>query len=510
MSVLTFFNNFTVSKTDTMKKLLFPLFFFWINILVAQNYQNICAPGITFYRSPDNYFMAFRSDSVVPAGVGDTLFFSYRAIRTITDTGCLDTTSGSILGRKIYKTQSGWFYLFNRNNDTVKINTQATLNQSWRFCPLTVNGYLEAKVTAVITDSVLGAPDAVKVITLQAKDAGNNNIAHPLNQKFIRLSQHWGLSRMLDVFSVPDDTTFYTLAGKSVPAVGIQNLTWPEIYDYHVGDEFHFTGWATTAGWKTIMKVLTRTDYGSDSVNYTLEHCQQLMSATYPNYSTVHDTIALTFSFLENSQNTWLSSLPGEFIRDGYYADEYWFSTQYFPERRQKGISWSGFQFTQAWNGGDTCWRAGNVYNWTISKGNYTEGLGRTRSYWYQADPPNYAQMEENLVYYKKGMISWGTPITTNCFTLLSTESKKAEVQTWIKVVPNPAETEVQVTLHGFNPDDSWNFTLYTYSGIKVLSGKASSNQFTLNRDGHASGLYILTISDRDGAIKGRTRIIYK
>ena len=117
--------------------------------------------------------MAFRSDSVVPAGVGDTLFFSYRAIRTIADTGCQDTTSGSILGRKIYKTQSGWFYLFNRNYDTVRINTQATLNQSWRFCPLTANGYLEAKVTAVITDSVLGAPDAVKVITLQAKDAGN-------------------------------------------------------------------------------------------------------------------------------------------------------------------------------------------------------------------------------------------------------------------------------------------------------------------------------------------------
>jgi hypothetical protein len=118
--------------------------------------------------------------------------------------------------------------------------------------------------------------------------------------------------------------------------------------------------------------------------------------------------------------------------------------------------------------------------------------------------------MEENLVYYKKGTNSWGTPITTDCFTLLSIEGKKAEVQTGIKVVPNPAETEAQVTLHGFNPDDSWNFTLYTYSGIKVFSGKVSSNQFILSRDGLASGFYILTISDRDGAIKGRTRMIYK
>jgi len=510
VSVVAFYNNFTISKTDTMKKLLFPLFFFWINILVAQNYQNICTPGITFYRSPDNDFMAFRSDSVLPVGGGDTLFLSYRAIRTHADTGCLDTTSGSILGRKIYKIQTGWFYLFNRNGDTVKINTQATLNQSWRFCPLASNGYLEAKVTSITSDSIFGAPDGVKIITFQAKDAGNNNIAHPLNQKFISLSQHWGLSRMLDVFSVPGDTTVYTLAGKSVPAVGIQNLTWPEIYDYHIGDAFHYIGGASTAGWKTIIKVLTRTDYGSDSVKYTLEHCQQLMSATYPNYSTVHDTIAETFSFLENPQNTWLSRLPGEFIRESYSADDYWFSTQYFPDRRQKGVSWGGFLFTPEWNGGDTCWRTGNGYSWTISTWNYTEGLGRTRTYWNQADPPYYAQMEENLVYYKKGAVSWGTPITTDCFTLLRIESKKAEVQTWIKVAPNPAETEVQVTLHGFNPDDSWNFTLYTYSGIKVFSGKASSNQFILSWDGHASGLYILTISDRDGAIKGRTRIIYK
>jgi len=493
-----------------MKKLLFPLFFFSINILIAQNYQNICTPGITFYKGPDNFFKAFRCDSIIPVGVGDTLFFSYRAIRTLADTGCQDTTSGSILGRKIFKTQSGWFYLFNRNDDTVKINSQATLNQSWRFCPLPANGYIEAKVSAIVSDSVLGSLDVIKIITLQAKDSGSNNITHFLNQKSIRLSQHWGLSLMLDVFSVPNDTIFYTLAGKSSPVVGIQNLTWPEIYDYQVGDEFHYIGLGTGAGWKTIMKVLTRTDYGSDSVIYTLEHCQQLMSATYPYYSTIHDTITETFSFIENSQNTWLSRLPGEFIRDGYSANDYWFSTKYLPDRRQKGISWSGFLFTQAWKGGDTCWRTGNGYNWAISTGNYSEGLGKTRTYWYQADPPYFSQMEENLVYFKKGTISWGTPITTDCFTLLGIESKKAEVQTWINVVPNPAETEVQVTLDGFNPDDSRNFTLYSYSGIKVFSGKVASNPFILSRDGLAPGLYILTITDRDGAIKGSTRIIYK
>ena len=118
--------------------------------------------------------------------------------------------------------------------------------------------------------------------------------------------------------------------------------------------------------------------------------------------------------------------------------------------------------------------------------------------------------MEENLVYYKKGPVSWGTPITTDCFSLLSVESENAWVNTNIRVVPNPAETEVLVTLTGFNPDDSRNFALYSWSGVRVCSGKVSSNPFILNRDDRVPGLYILAISDRYGAIKGKTRIIFK
>jgi len=241
------------------------------NSIFAQDYQNICPPDISLYRNPSNGLLAFRIDSVQPNGTSDTVYISYRAIRFISDTGCLDTTSGSVLGRKIYKTQAGWFYFFNRDGDTVKINSQASLNQSWKFCPLPGNSYVEAKVTSVITDSVLGYPDDVKVITFQAKNSGNINISHILDQKFIKLSKHHGLSLMLDVFSVPNDTTFYVLAGQSNPAAGVQNLTWQEVYNYAVGDEFHFAGWATTAGWFKIYKVLARTDYGNDSVKYTME-----------------------------------------------------------------------------------------------------------------------------------------------------------------------------------------------------------------------------------------------
>jgi hypothetical protein len=494
-----------------MKKLIFPLLLLCASTVVAQNYQNVCTPGITFYKNNNNTFLSFRRDSVIPVGSNDTIFISYRAIRGIQNTSCLDTTGGSVLGRKIFKAQSGWFYLFNKSNDTLKINSQATLNQSWRFCPLPGNGYIEAKVTSIITDSVLGTTDAVKVIAFQAKDAGNNNLAHILNQKFIKLSQHYGLSRMLDVFSIPYDTTFYILAGKSFPAMGIQNLTSQEIYNYNIGDEFHFSGWASSAGWSKIIKVLARTDYGNDSVKYTMERCQKTSSANYPYYSTIHDTITATYNFLENSGNTWLSKLPGEFLRiSGSWADNYWLSTNSFPNRRLKGVTWGGFLYTWEFYGGDTCWNNVNGYNGPISTENFTEGLGKTRSYWYQTEPPATWQMDENMVYYKKGSETWGTPLATDCFVLVSNEDKATSMEPFAEVSPNPVETDARIFLNSFNPDDNFLYSLYNYSGMKVSEGTISLNPFIFNRKGLSSGLYILSISDRDGNIKGRTKIIFK
>ncbi|HZX62813.1 MAG TPA: hypothetical protein VFE66_06340 [Bacteroidales bacterium] len=298
-----------------MKKHLLLLFVLSANCLFAQDYQNICMPGTTFYRTPGNWFMAFRRDSVIPAVNNDTTFISYRAIRdTSMGIDCADTTNGSVLGRKIVKTHAGWFYFFNRFGDTIKINSQASLNQSWKFCIMPGNAYIEAKVTSITQDSVLGLIDPVKMITFQAKDDANNNIAHNLNQKSIKLSQHYGLSKMLDVYSIPDDTTFFVIAGKTIPVLGIQDLTWQEIYNFDVGDVFHYTLSSNGGGIRTIKKVLSKTTFGNDSITYTMEHCEKIFEGIPPYYETVHDTINVTYSFASTPDNILLSRLPDEFF----------------------------------------------------------------------------------------------------------------------------------------------------------------------------------------------------
>ncbi len=111
-----------------MKKIFLLFFLLPFMHLDAQDYQNICSPGTTLYKDNYKICMAFRRDSVLALGGGDTLFISYPVIRY--DSPCYDTTTGSILGREVIKTASGWFWFFNPAKDTIKINSLASLNQS--------------------------------------------------------------------------------------------------------------------------------------------------------------------------------------------------------------------------------------------------------------------------------------------------------------------------------------------------------------------------------------------
>jgi hypothetical protein len=451
--------------------------------------------------------MAFRRDSVIPAGNNDTTFISYRAIRDTVEYFCADTTNGSVLGRKIVKNHAGWFYFFNRFCDTIKINSQASLNQSWKFCVLPGNAYIEAKVTSITQDSVLGLIDPVKMITFQAKDAANNNIAHNLNQKSIKLSQHYGLSKMLDVYSIPNDTNFLVLSGKTIPALGIQDLSWPDIYNFDIGDIFHYSGSSYNAGWKKINKVLSKTAYGNDSVVYTMEHCVQTFEPYYPFYETVHDTITAKYILTTNPGNSWLSKQPEEFTRQSSYpgADIYAFSMNSSQNRKYKYASWGGFIFNT-----DSCWAPSDGWNYPISSGTYTDGLGKVQTYWRQFSGTAWLQMEEDLVYYKKGSETWGTPVSTDCFTLVGISPAAGKKVITVRIAPNPVETRAEIQISDLTENDNSWFVIRDFLGRTVMQHNLVSNPYTLNREGLPAGLFFLSVYNKNGFLQAWAKLIFK
>ena len=496
-----------------MKKFIFIIFFFCVNSLLAQNYQNICTTGTTLYKPVSTYFKAFRLDSLEPLGNNDTMFISYRTIRDTSYWDCRDTTNGSILGREILKKHNGWFYFFNSLNDSIRLNTQATLNETWKFCDLPNNCYVQAKVTSIINDSVLGMIDQVKIITFQAKNSSNVNISNILNQKYIKLSQHWGLSQMLDVYFIPTDTMKYVLVGKTVLVLGIQNITWQQIFDFNVGDEFDYFGGEISGYYQEyhkyeIYNVLEKTAYGNDSVIYSMEYCRRDTILETGVITTVHDTITVNYNFqqLANDNASWFNKLPEEFLNQVNVANTYTRNFAY-NNRQTKSITIWGDLFYSS----PPCWSFYYPqcdYAPLQYKYNYAEGLGSVYYSEFCTSLGGGHSVINNLVYYKKGSETWGTPVALNCWVLTSAESLQEKVDRAIHIVPNPVETESKIWFDTQNQNEKVTFVLTDYLGRNVTQFYTESLPYTFNRTGLPNGIYIITVYDKEGVLKGRAKLI--
>ena len=464
--------------------------------MFSQNYQDICTNGLTFYKDNANNIKAFRLDSMYLLGSNDTLFFSYRTIIDTNIYQCYDTTNGSVLGWKIYKKHDGWFFFFNRNHDTVSINSTATLNQTWKFCDLPSNQYIQAKVTSIQSDSILGTTDLVKIITFQAKDNLNNNIFNILNNRTIKLSKHYGLAKMLNVYYIPADTTMYILEGKSSPQVGLQDMTWRNVFDFNVGDVFHYSGYYNFKSiyFKIIKTILAKTiTPNHDSIIYTVDYCNNLGS--------VHDTATEIYDSSDYLNPYSSIGLPQEFQRindDQAYSFDANLSA--YNQRFAKSLY---LEFSHFY---DTCWHNGFFEIGTHFT--FTKGLGKT--YYFHVDFTGFEQYRSELVYYEKGNEIWGTPVASDCNELMSISPEKSNSAAVIQIIPNPIENSASVFVRGPGNYYHLSFVLYDYSGKLILKEQINSNLFNLNRGDLPAGLYILALYDTNDVIIGRKKIILR
>lgn len=504
---------FVITIPPCMKKLLIPLFFLiCLNILDAQDFRNICTPGTTYFEGHDHYFKGFRMDAWVALGNGDTLFHSYRAIRdsSVYSFICRDTTNGDALGREIYKLHDGWFLFFNKQYDTIRINTQAALNESWRYCTLpgTDFSYLQATVTGIVTDSVCGTTDLVKVISFQAKNASGINIPGIFNQKSIRLSQHFGLSKIYDIYMTPFDTLPLMLAGKSSPPMGARPFNWSEVYNFDPGDEFHYTGYemynTVTVSIKKIRRILDKTVYGNmDSVRYLVQECMKTwFPAPPPNTASSFDTVNELFNFTALADDPTILMMPDEFSSNGWMAPAVSRTWSEFNHRPVQVVNTNGY----AYYGNDSCFN--DPFEFFGPVNSYVPGLGLTNWYMEYADV-GLTRKAMNLVYFKKGTEVWGTPVATDCSGLITTVAE-ANANPRFEVFPNPAKTGVTVRFENTGETTGYQYCLYNYSGALVSEGPVMVNPLTIQRDHLPPGVYILLIRDRNGGIAGKANISFE
>ena len=487
--------SFTIHPLIHWKIRLFLILIICGSGLAAQNYQNICSSGVTYYKDRNGYFGAFRKDSIHNPFVGDTMFISYTALRDPSSGICSDISNGGLLGRKVFKKHDGWFYFFNVNFDSVRINTQAVLNQSWRLFDQP-NYYLEGKVTSIIQDSVLGMPDQIKVITIQAKDYNGVNISHMFNNKQFKLSEHYGLSQVYDIYKIPSDTVFYSLIGKASPALGVQDLTWQQVYDFEPGDEFHsiYGFWTIYNGqwyqqekkW-SIKRILEKTVYGNfDSVMYQVEYCQKkaIHGSTTWYYTYYFDTITEKYNFhLPDKDSCDLRKLPNELLNNYSYTFRYlgYYHSNERPLKYIKSRSYSWYQ---------GCYKILPEYPWQGDLYKYAKGLGTV----FEERIADESQYSVSLVYYKKGNETWGTPVANDCHILVGTEPPVTSAVKAIQIIPNPVKDKTEIILTGIPAGNIYSLVVFDICGREVLKKQFSSSTFTLDCQELAKGLYNIVI----------------
>lgn len=471
----------------------------------SQNYQLInSSKEVHFGVNP---ILSLRIDSISSFGT-DTTFCNHKVLKIDYSNypceGFISDTSW--IGNGITAQVNGDYVFRNLQNESILIKSTAILNDSWTLYTFSNGDYIEAKVTSITQQLVLGIQDSVKIITLRAKDNTNTNIVHDVNGKEIKLAKNTGIITLFAFRDFPSNVALYSIVGSSNPDNGTVNLKAENIFDYTIGDEFHYQedyqqpfSWYFTF-YRRLLKVLGKTvSVNLDTINYTYERCQMKINNTSftvynPDTTYIFDTISYSVILSQWNLLNKLTSEPNTetAIFFGGFSGYLNFNISSYNFRRQKEV----VAFWQA--NSDTCWEGmidgpSRVYS-------YIDGLGGG----FYDDYNNNNRFI--VVYYKKGTEIWGTPLT--CNSTLTGIYKITNQKINVSVNPNPFNYFTTITIEDFDVSRGLSFKLFNSFGKEVSSIKLTDNTYTLQKNNLASGIYFYRIFDNTNQISNTGKLI--
>ncbi len=477
-----------------MNKILFlislGLILFLSNQIYSQNYQAFNSGRNSYFEDANHYVKSVRIDSV--HFDTDSVLFPMGNIRP-NDFPCYSSFGASWLGEKIIVKSNGQNLVFNKNNDTVFIKTNALLNEVWVAFQIPGEMIITAQVSEVDTLSFLGLNDSVKYISFQVYNQGMIPINHMLNTCEIILSKNYGMIKTLNFYHFPDievcdfDCQYlkeFYIAGMSNPMAGISNFTSLDIYNFQPGDELHISeGFSAAFSWNhftrnEIYRYLQRYDYG-DSIFYNVE----LTSAAW-DYSEAETTYSFYVDTIIEKYylNSFLSCLPDEAFSDGWMMSAPMMVTE--PHLAKVDNSAYGFVFD-----GENCWSS-LMCDGLLPYKYYYYGLGGP---YFSETSVDYGSESRTLLYYQIGSETWGIPLLLSGLNSEVNEPKVA-------IYPNPANNRITVDIESVESNGS--IEIFNIIGVKLINEKLISGQTSVDLNRIPSGVYFYQIKSGNEVLK--------
>ncbi|MCX6235698.1 MAG: T9SS type A sorting domain-containing protein [Bacteroidetes bacterium] len=483
-----------------------------ITYCLSQNYQCVYEGGEFDYIDQANNIKAIRIDSVTTIGT-NIYYHNFCTIRLSTEfPWCYSPYSASWIGKYVVVDPDGYNYFFNIDEDTIKINTLAVLNENWICYRFDNNDYVEATVVSIDTLSFIGITDTVKTIQFQAKDGSGNPMSHPVNDYQLKLSKEHGLIQLVNFIVFPDLWTSwpnedylesFMLCGMSNPQIGRTNITFREVIDYDVGDEFHISEYFhasnsppyyVTDNILAILKVIDKMNSpGEDTVFYTyhriMSHSRESTDTSFVDI--YNDTIVETINF--NSQEAIdFSYLPDESVIPGNDIGIY-FMRMIKPdvangrtEKIASSTGWYGFYE-------DTCW---TEISWDgcFPDYEYIQGCGGPY-YWCVF---GFNEERRQLLFFQKGEEIWGTPLDPS--VILGIDNTMLDGECHVTIVPNPMHNEAVIKIED-GTDFPYLIEFYDVLGNRLAEMDVPSVSTPLPGTILKPGIYIYTLTGQHGSV---------
>jgi hypothetical protein len=411
---------------------------YFVQTLTAQSYDAVSTGRECMFKN-EFVYKSIRIDSL--KFENDTAYyFNFTTLR-YDNFNCYKLGKPSWIGKYVIVCPNGDNLFFNKNNDTIRIKTAVLPGESWICFRYSDGNYIESIVSLVSEESFLGLTDSVKTITFQFKDANGNNIIHPINQEVLKISMEFGMVHALNFYLFPDMIEYtpafteyfnsYELIGMTNPNIGLQNLTWKEVFSFEIGDELHSYSYSSVVPpWTefvfiNIRKIIDKQIFPiGDSVKYSYANCWRYTISNETDTNVIsHQDTTIQVIYSHNDYFDVLADEPSFSVDFIIHLIE---NCLYNNSTRAKQIP-VDLQF--GYN--DSC--ASQILSDGIPSEYYIEGLGGP--YWEDINWGLFHNYCE-LVYYKKGEVEWGTPY--NCDSLLVGEKEVFAKEAEISLFPNP------------------------------------------------------------------------
>ena len=457
--------------------------------------------------------VSVRIDSSYIVG-NDTVYEFYRTVRPQAGLpgNCIFTTRGaSWLGYRVVMRSDYRHFYFNKSGDTINIPTRRSFGGEYVLYSYpndTAGKFLQGKVIKQYAKPFLNIADNTRVHQITTKDGQQVELENELfNEQHIDLSWNFGMHQTYNLWEFPYDTTAYLLAGitRSYPPqimlMDTQNVRARQIFDYNLGDEFHYKRYKhwgdammnyTTLTKEKRMVVYKNVSTTGDTLTYWFRRTQIQYNSSSANSSdtifkidTITETIALNnYRFLDKFANELYTAEEGLYNAAGYIE---MFRNTWFAKRIQKVVHEPFYH--------DSVNHCLSPSNQSLPTHTYADGLGLTTRY--DAGTDVYNLSYDSLIYLQKGLLVWGKPYIFS--KLLSVEV--VENISWNALVyPNPATDQLTVRLTGY-PNRAYRVRLFDLIGNRVgqwsVAGSNAFQQLSLAQ--LSPGIYLLQIEDSYG-----------